>query len=254
MKVIAVVNPKGGVGKTTTATTIAGLFHQRGKKTLLIDTDSQKNSTSVYRAKVEGVATLFDVLLEEDEDRCNIKEAIQHTELGDIVASDPLLRNADKCLAGEYDEYTRLKQCIEKVEDDYDYVVIDTNPTFNHLLRNALVAADELVVPMEADKFSVDGIKAIENEIIKLKKGPNQKIKIVAYVVTKYKAGWASKQYLNMIKKHATDTDAEVFVIKYSTVVANAQANNQHIFVEGPKSNPTIEYNMIVDYLLERGK
>lgn len=72
--------------------------------------------------------------------------------------------------------------------------------------------------------------------------------------MTKYKAGWASKQYLNMIKKHATDTDAEVFVIKYSTVVANAQANNQHIFVEEPKSNPTIEYNMVVDYLLERGK
>ena len=94
--VICIANQKGGIGKTTTATSIATILSDKGYKTLLIDSDLQGNSTDTYRASFEGVATLYDILLEENP--ADINDTIQHTEMGDIIASDPLLREADSKL------------------------------------------------------------------------------------------------------------------------------------------------------------
>ena len=96
MKIYVVANQKGGIGKTTTATALASVLSKKGKKVLFVDADKQGNSSDTYKAKIDGVATLYDVLL--DDDRIEISEAIQHTSNGDIVASDPLLRKADKIL------------------------------------------------------------------------------------------------------------------------------------------------------------
>ena len=104
--VFVVANQKGGIGKTTTATNLAGILSKKGK-TLLIDADPQGNSTNTYEAKIEDVATLYDVII--DAERLPIDEAIQHTENGDIVASDPLLAKAEKLLDGDVDGFYRLK-------------------------------------------------------------------------------------------------------------------------------------------------
>ncbi|HAL60516.1 MAG TPA: hypothetical protein DCP64_14430, partial [Sarcina sp.] len=87
VKIITLANQKGGIGKTTTATCLAAILNEWGHKTLLIDTDVQCNSTDTYRAATEDVATLYDLIL--DDDPCTVQEAIQHTEAGDIIASDP---------------------------------------------------------------------------------------------------------------------------------------------------------------------
>ena len=92
MKIYCVANKKGGIGKTTTATNLASVLSDKGYKTLLIDADPQCNSTDTYRAQVKDTATLYDVLLDYD-DPTSIMDAIQHTEIGAIVAADPL-RNA----------------------------------------------------------------------------------------------------------------------------------------------------------------
>lgn len=98
MKVFVVANQKGGIGKTTTATNLAGILSRKGA-TLLIDADPQGNSTSTYKAQVNDVATLYDVII--DSDKLPLKEAIQQLENGDIVASDPLLTKAEKMLDGD---------------------------------------------------------------------------------------------------------------------------------------------------------
>ena len=110
-KVIICASQKGGVGKTSTATALASIFAQRGYRTLIIDCDQQCNTTNTYRAETEGVATIYDVLL--DESRISISEAIQHTECGEILAGDSLLRQADEKLKGCVDGLYRMADALE---------------------------------------------------------------------------------------------------------------------------------------------
>ena len=146
-----VANQKGGIGKTTTATTLAGILGKRAK-TLLIDADPQGNSTSTYQAQVEDVATLYDVIV--DSDRLPLAEAIQHMPNGDIVASDPLLAKAEKILDGDIEGLYRLKDAIDDF-DGYEYIVIDTAPSLNVILYNCLIAADRVIIPVTADAYSL---------------------------------------------------------------------------------------------------
>ena len=130
--VYVIANQKGGIGKTTTATTLAGILNQKGK-TLLIDADPQGNSTSTYQAAIEDTATLYDVMV--DEDPVPLDEAVQHMENGDIVASDPLLAKAGKLLDGNVEGMYRLQDALEML-DGYDYIVIDTAPSLDIVLYN----------------------------------------------------------------------------------------------------------------------
>ena len=148
-KVIICASQKGGVGKTSTATALASIFAQRGYRTLIIDCDQQCNTTDTYRAETEGVATIYDVLL--DESRISISEAIQHTECGEILAGDSLLRQADEKLKGCVDGLYRMADALEKC-GEYDYIFIDTAPAMNSILHNCLIAADEVIIPVTADR------------------------------------------------------------------------------------------------------
>ena len=151
--VYVIANQKGGIGKTTTATTLAGILNQKGK-TLLIDADPQGNSTSTYQAAIEDTATLYDVMV--DEDPVPLDEAVQHMENGDIVASDPLLAKAGKLLDGNVEGMYRLQDALEML-DGYDYIVIDTAPSLDIVLYNCLIAADEVIIPVTADAFALPG-------------------------------------------------------------------------------------------------
>ena len=119
MEVICIANQKGGIGKTTTATALASILAEQGKKTLLIDADPQGNSTDTYRAISKDTATLYDVILDRD-DPLPIAEAIQHTEIGDIVASDPELKKADITLANDAAALYILREALEELKG-YDY-------------------------------------------------------------------------------------------------------------------------------------
>ena len=139
MKVYVIANQKGGIGKTTTATALASILAERGYRTLFIDADKQGNSSDTYRADIEGVPTLYDVLL--DDDRIPLADAIQATLCGDIVASDPLLRKADKILYDDVEGLYRLQDALQNLKG-YDYVVIDTNPSIDAMLKSCLIACE----------------------------------------------------------------------------------------------------------------
>ena len=184
MKVIAITNQKGGIGKTSTATALASILHEREYKTLIIDADVQANSSDTYRAEIDGVATLYDVMLEESEPK-TIEEAIQHTEFGDIVAADPLLVEADPRLSVKgLKGLTKLRNELKKL-NGYDYVIIDTPPVINMILRNVLVAADELIIPMKPGRYSMQGIAAL-SETINDAKDINPDLKIAGILLVDY--------------------------------------------------------------------
>ena len=181
--IISIANQKGGIGKTTTATSLATILSDKGYKTLLIDSDLQGNSTDTFRAKFEGVSTLYDVLLEDHP--ANINDVIQHTEMGDIIASDPLLREADsklstKGIAG----YKILKNALSTLTG-YDFVIIDTAPTVNMVLRNVLVASDYVIIPITADRYGFQGLYEF-NILIQDAQELNDKLKIAGILLVRY--------------------------------------------------------------------
>ena len=169
MKVFVVAKQKGGIGKTTTATNLAGILTKRAK-TLLIDADPQGNSSSTYQAQIKDVATLYDVMI--DSDKLPIDEAIQYCENGDIVASDPLLTKAEKMLDGDVEGFYRLKDALEELEG-YEYVVIDTAPSLNVIMYNCLIAADEVIIPLTADAYARQGISQLYDTIMAVKRRQN---------------------------------------------------------------------------------
>ncbi|MCR5690957.1 MAG: ParA family protein [Eubacterium sp.] len=177
-----VANQKGGIGKTTTATTLAGILAKRGK-TLLIDADPQGNSSSTYEAVIEDQATLYDVMV--DSDKLPLEDAIQHLENGDIVASDPLLSKAEKMLDGDIEGLYRLKDAIDEL-GEYEYIVIDTAPSLNVILYNSLIAADQVIIPVMADAYSLQGLNQLCDTIKAVQRRQNPSLKIAGLLLVKF--------------------------------------------------------------------
>ncbi len=241
MKVYVVANQKGGCGKTTTATALASILTRMGKKTLLIDSDQQGNSTDYYKASFEGVATLYDLLLAPGS--VKVEEAIQTTENGDIIASDPLLREAESKLNADAEGDYRMKDVVSELK--YDYVIVDTGPALNKLMRNALVSADEVIIPITTDRFSMQGLAQLYETIAAIKKRMNPNLKIAGLLLVRHNARTIlSKEATETFKKHAKTMNTKVFdsFIRESTKAREAQAVREQLITYAPGSTTARDY------------
>lgn len=249
MKIITVANQKGGVGKTTTAMCIAAILNAWGHNTLLIDTDGQCNSTDTYRAEVDGVATLYDLIISDDP--CEIEEAIQHTEAGDIIAGDPQLEVADIKLRDE-DAFFKLKDALEGLKG-YEYVIIDTNPDVNVMLRNALTAADEVVIPVTADRYPIKGLSQLTTTISKVQNRLNPKLMIAGLLLVKFKArtklGQDTKNALSGIAEQIGTRLFDTY-IRESISCQEAQTLRVPLIKYAPKCTTELDYEEFVKELL----
>lgn len=253
--VICVANQKGGIGKTTTATAIASILNDNKHKTLLIDADPQGNSTDTYRAVSKDTATLFDVILDYD-DPLPIMDAIQHTDMGDIVASDPLLKEADTKFPSDGDEYFKLRDALEKL-NGYEFVVIDTGPSDNKLLKNCIVCADKLVIPVTADRYALQGLSDLNKTISTQKKRNNPSLEVSGLLLVKYK----QRQILAKEVRFALEDIAEkmktrVFrtTIRESAVAQKAQAARMTLIRYDRKCSTAVDYIEFVKELMEGDK
>ena len=251
MKIITIANEKGGIGKTTTATAMASILASKGYKTLLIDADPQCNSTDTYRAVTDGTETLFDVLLESDENRVSFNKAIQHTENGDIVAGDELMERAHTILIG--DELYRTQEQLEELEG-YDYVVIDTHPGFREIRSSFLFATDDVIIPIAPDRYSLQGLKKLYQSISRIKCRANPKLNIAGILLVKYaKNGILSRDALQLLTETAPEMETKVFNTKIRTAeaVRHAQAARKNLIDYDKKSNAAIDYIAFVDEYLK---
>ena len=249
--VFVVANQKGGIGKSTTATNLAGILGKKAK-TLLIDADPQGNSTSTYEAKVEDVATLYDVMI--DSDRLPIAEAIQHTENGDIVASDPLLVKAEKMLDGDVEGFYRLKDALEGLED-YKYVVIDTAPSLNIILYNCLIAADKVIIPVTADSYAMQGIKQLYDTIMAVKRRQNRNLEIAGLLLVRYQGrSNLERDIRESIEKSAKEMNTKLFntVIRECVKTKEAQDQKKLLIDYAPKCNTCLDYLDFAKELLKK--
>ncbi len=249
--VICVTNQKGGIGKTTTATTIASILQERGNKVLLIDTDVQCNSTDTYQAVFEGVPTLYDVILEEE--KSNIMEAIQHTPMGDIVAADPLLREGDSKLSTQgIKGYKVLKEALKELEG-YDYVIFDTAPAISMILRAALVAADYLVIPITADRYGIQGLYEL-NVSINDAKELNPNLKIGGILLVRYNERTIlARDVRGALETVAEEMGTKIYknTIRECNKVKEAQTVRSTLIKYDKHCTAARDYDYFVDEMLE---
>ncbi len=249
MKVFVVANQKGGIGKTTTATTLAGIL-AKNAKTLLIDADPQGNSTATYQAQIKDVATLYDVMV--DSEKLPVEDAIQHMPNGDIVASDTLLSKAEKMLDGDIEGLYRLKDALAEL-DGYEYVVIDTAPSLNVILYNCLIAADEVVIPVTADAYSMQGISQLNDTIKAVSRRQNPGLKIAGLLLVKYSGrSNIEKETMCELENTASQMGTKLFKTKIRECVKTKEAQEKKkLLVDyAPKCNTLLDYLDFVNELL----
>lgn len=190
MRTFAIVNMKGGVAKTTTACNMAYLLAKAGKKVLLIDNDIQGNASTFYeQRKTAGVPTIADVFRGED-----IRAAIRPTKyenlfvvMGDmdlaVVNMELMARSKDDASPALI-----LRKALESVAEEFDFTIIDCAPNMTPNVINAFLAATDVIVPMEIDGFSIDGLREVESRVLEARQSYNPDCKLAGVLITKFSA------------------------------------------------------------------
>lgn len=246
-KTIAIINQKGGVSKTTTALALGAGLTLRGYKVLFVDLDAQGNMSYTLKAANKGF-TVLDVLTK----RALAVDAIQQLEQGDLLPSSPTLATADMMLTEIGKEY-RLREALEKVKGNYDYIIIDTPPALGILTVNALTASTDVLIPAQADIYSLQGITQLYATLDAVKQYSNPSLKVMGLLLTRF-SGRAilSRDIAEVMEETANKLKTKLFktTIREGIAVKEAQISKQSLFEYAPKSNAAVDYQSFIDELL----
>jgi chromosome partitioning protein len=244
--IIAVINQKGGVAKTTTTGALSAGLKSRGNNVLAIDLDPQGNLSYAMRVENNNLSS-YSLLV----GQTPVMDVIQHTEVGNIIPASPLLSRTDIELDMVGKEY-KLKEVLADV--NYDFILIDTPPALSILTVNALAAADEVIIPAQADVFSLQGIGQLYNTIDTVKKYCNPNLKIKGILLTRHNnRAIINRDLTETLAQTAAQLKTKIFktVIRENITIKEAHASRQDIFTYDSKSNAAHDYNKFINELLE---
>lgn len=182
-RIIAVVNQKGGVGKTTTAVNLTAALTELGYKVLLCDFDPQANATSGLGVnKKKAKYSVYDVII----NHVSAEEAIVKTKYGDVLPSSPDLAGAGLELMETQGKHHQLGKCLEDVKQDYDLIFVDCPPSLEMLTLNGLCAADGILVPVQCEYYALEGLSDLMSTLRSVKKRLNPSLEIFGVALTMF--------------------------------------------------------------------
>ena len=252
--IIAITNQKGGVGKTTTSLNLSAALAFMGKSTLLVDMDPQGHSTISCVMDPQSITmSLYDVLIKNEEKIENV--ILKSTIPGlDVAISKISMAKLEPSLLGEIDGHYRLKDTLETVKKKYDFILIDTPPTLGLITLNSLVAANRILIPIQASYLSLEGTDDLLETIEKVKKVTNPSLEIIGVAITMH-------DRRTNISKDAVDRVKKVFgrkvfrtIISKSVKLEESPAYKESIFTFAPYSVGAKQYQQLAEELIKRAK
>jgi chromosome partitioning protein len=250
-RIIAIANQKGGVGKTTTAINLSACLAERNKKVLTIDIDPQGNTSSglgIEKSKLKN--TIYQMIIGECKlEECRISTPIKNL---DILPSNVNLAGAEIELIGVEGREYILKKQVDKVRDEYDFIIIDCPPSLNTLTVNAMTTADTVLVPIQCEFYALEGLTQLIHTINLVKQRLNPKLEMEGVVFTMYDARTnLSLQVVENVKNNLKQNIYKT-IIPRNVRLAEAPSHGLPINLYDPKSAGADGYRQLANEVIEK--
>jgi chromosome partitioning protein len=250
-KIIAIANQKGGVGKTTTAVSLAAFLAQEGLQVLLCDMDPQGNATSGVNIKA-GRDTSYEVLINSLE----MEQALTATHVKGLalVPSDIRLAAAEVELVGMDRREFHLREAVQAVKARFDFILIDCPPSLGLLTLNALTAADSLLIPIQCEYYALEGVTALMNTVTRVQRGLNPQLQLEGVALTMFDGRTnLSLQVADEVKKHFKGSVFST-IIPRSVRLGEAPSHGQPIHEYDPRSAGAVAYQQLAREIIRRNR
>ncbi|MBD5464856.1 MAG: ParA family protein [Lachnospiraceae bacterium] len=250
-RIIAIANQKGGVGKTTTAINLSACLAEKGKSVLVIDTDPQGNTTSGFGIDKNFLEdTIYELILGECSIQdCIIKNAIPNVS---VVPSNVNLAAAEIELIGVDKKEFILKNEVDFIKDNYDYIIIDCPPSLSMLTINAMTTANSVLVPIQCEYYALEGLSQLIHTVNLIKERLNPDLEMEGVVFTMFDSRTnLSNQVVDNVKSNLKQNVCET-VIPRNIRLAEAPSHGMPITMYEPKSAGAESYRQLADEIINR--